>query len=76
MCTPGRLGQAGLLFLMWRTKEGSTQQLIQLCAGYLGSYVIFGFMVKYFLREMSGVEYLVYSTFGSNVICIGIASTL
>lgn len=57
---------------MWRTEEGSTGRLIQLCIGYFLFYVVTGVAVKYFLRSaelgfpgMSGVEYLVQSTFGS-----------
>ena len=49
----------------WRKEEGSTGQLIQLCAGYFAFYVITGVMVKYFLSTgMSGIQYLVYSTLG------------
>jgi hypothetical protein len=57
---------------MWKTQEGSTGRLIQLCIGYFLFYVVTGVAVKYFLRSeelgfpgMSGVEYLVHSTFGS-----------
>jgi len=57
---------------VWKTQEGSTGRLIQLCIGYFLFYVVTGIAVKYFLRSeelgfpgMSGVEYLVHSTFGS-----------
>jgi hypothetical protein len=57
---------------VWRTEEGSTGRLIQLCLGYFLFYVVTGVAVKYFLRGeelgfpgMNGVEYLVHSTFGS-----------
>uniref|UniRef100_UPI003D0C9123 hypothetical protein n=2 Tax=Haliangium sp. TaxID=2663208 RepID=UPI003D0C9123 len=50
---------------MWRTEEGSTGRLIQLCVGYFAMYVITGVMVKYFLSTgMTGIEYLLYSTLG------------
>jgi len=57
---------------MWRTTEGSTGRLIQLCLGYFFFYVLTGVAVKFFLGKaeagfpgMNGVEYLVNSTFGS-----------
>ncbi len=54
---------------MFKAKEGSTAQLLQLCAGYFTFYVITGVSVKYFLQyehgpHFSGMENLVYSTFG------------
>ena len=54
---------------MFRVKEGSTAQLLQFCAGYFTFYVITGLSVKYFLQysngpHFSGMENLVYSTFG------------
>jgi hypothetical protein len=57
---------------VWKTAQGSTGRLVQLCAGYFFFYVLTGVSVKYFLRSaelgfpgMSGVEYLVNSTIGS-----------
>ena len=56
---------------MWRTTEGSTGRLVQLCLGYFFFYVITGITVKYFLGSaqhglpgMHGIEFLVYSTAG------------
>jgi hypothetical protein len=54
---------------MWRTTEGSTGRLIQLCIGYFVFYVITGITVKYFLSHgMEGMEFLVYSTAGGSLI--------
>jgi hypothetical protein len=57
---------------MWKTADGSTGRLIQLCLGYFFFYVITGVAVKYFLGSaeqgfpgMNGIEYLVHSTVGS-----------
>lgn len=62
---------------MWRTTEGSTGRLIQLCIGYFVFYVITGITVKYFLGPaslgfpgMKGMEFLVYSTLGGTSICL------
>ncbi len=54
---------------MWKTTEGSTARLIQLCIGYFVFYVITGVTVKWFLaHDMQGVEFLVYSTMGGSLI--------
>jgi hypothetical protein len=59
---------------MWRTREGSTGHLLQLCLGYFVFYTIFGVSVKYFSKSgdgfpgMHGVEYLVYSTLGGSIV--------
>lgn len=62
---------------MWKTADGSTGRLLQLCAGYFASYTLTGIAVKYFLGSpqqgfpgMNGVEYLVWSTFGSSAIVL------
>jgi hypothetical protein len=62
---------------MWKTEEGSTGRLIQLCTGYFIFYVITGISVKYFLGSpgqgfpgMEDVEYLVYSTIGGNIFAL------
>ncbi|MBZ0268375.1 hypothetical protein K8I85_09490 [bacterium] len=62
---------------MWRTMEGSTGRLIQLCIGYFVFYVVTGVSVKYFLGSpehglpgMDGTEYLVYSTAGGSALAI------
>jgi hypothetical protein len=69
--------------LFVRTKEGSTERLIQLCAGYFVFYVITGYTVKYFLGKpelglpgMTGIEYLVYSTVGGTAICLAVVLVL
>ncbi|MFH1452813.1 MAG: hypothetical protein ABIH00_02380 [Armatimonadota bacterium] len=63
--------------MSWKSSEGSTQRLIQLCAGYWFFYVITGITVKYFLGKpdlglpgMNGIQYLVYSTLGSTSIAL------
>jgi hypothetical protein len=54
---------------VWKTAEGSTGRLIQLCIGYFVFYVITGVTVKWFLASgMQGVEFLVYSTMGGSLI--------
>lgn len=64
---------------MWKTEEGSTGRLIQLCIGYFIFYVITGVSVKYFLGNsqegfpgMLDMQYLVYSTIGGNIFALGI----
>jgi hypothetical protein len=64
---------------MWKTAEGSTGRLIQLCIGYFVFYVITGLSVKYFLGSsalgfpgMSDMHYLVYSTIGGSVLALTI----
>jgi len=68
---------------MWKTTEGSTGRLIQLCAGYFLFYVITGVTVKYFTGSaglgfpgMKDMEFLVYSTIGGNAIALGVALAL
>ncbi|MER3522780.1 MAG: hypothetical protein C4326_01595 [Ignavibacteria bacterium] len=68
---------------MWRTTEGSTGRLIQLCIGYFVFYVITGVAVKYFtgspalgLPGMKEIEYLVYSTVGGSFIALSVALAL
>jgi hypothetical protein len=61
-----------------KTHEGSTGRLLQLCLGYFFFYIITGFVVKLFLGSGSfegmpgvgGMEYLVYSTIGGNLVCL------
>jgi hypothetical protein len=61
---------------MWKkSEEGSTSQLLRLCAGYFIFYVITGVSVKYFLGPdvgMTDMEYLIYSTAGGNAICMAV----
>ncbi len=68
---------------MWRTTEGSTGRLIQLCLGYFTFYVITGVTVKYFTGSailgypgMKDMEFLVYSTIGGNLIALSVAVAL
>ncbi|MBI4614980.1 MAG: hypothetical protein HY720_15315 [Planctomycetes bacterium] len=61
---------------MWKTEEGSTGRLIQLCIGYFSLYTVFMVLNKYFTRKVGGVpfmtelEFTVYSTLGGTVLCI------
>jgi hypothetical protein len=62
---------------MWKTIEGSTGRLLQLCIGYFVFYVITGVSVKYFLGiGMPDMQYLVYSTIGGNLIALLIVFAL
>lgn len=63
-----------------RSREGSTERLIQLCIGYFVFYVVTGVSVKYFTGSvdlgypgMKEIEYLVYSTIGGNLIALSVA---
>lgn len=64
----------------WRTTEGSTGRLMQLCLGYFVFYVITGVTVKYFTGSpgpaMHEIEYLVYNTIGGNFIALAVALIL
>lgn len=62
---------------MWKTSEGSTGRLLQLCLGYFVFYVITGVTVKYFTGSvangfvgMKDLEFLVYSTTGGTGVCL------
>lgn len=64
---------------MWKTEEGSTGQLLQLCLGYFVFYVITGVAVKYFTAYpdharaiMQDAEFLVYSTVGGSIVCLAV----
>jgi hypothetical protein len=68
---------------MWKSEEGSTARLIQLCIGYFVFYVITGITVKYFTEfpardtaPMNSMEYLVYNTIGGNLIALGVVFAL
>lgn len=65
------------------TQEGSTRQLLRLSAGYFFFYVLTGFFVKYFTGPESAgfpgmheLEYLVYSTLGSSILCMAVIFAL
>lgn len=62
---------------MWKTSEGSSGRLLQLCAGYFSFYVLFGVATKYFTGRaarisppMGDMEYLVWTTLGGSLICL------
>jgi len=62
---------------VWKTTEGSTGRLLQLCTGYFLAYVVYGTAVKYFQDAAAGypgmkeLEFLLYSTAGGTVVCLG-----
>ncbi len=63
--------------------DPATKSLLRLCAGYFVFYVITGVAVKYFqgpadqgFPGMSGISYLLYSTVGGNLLCLGVVSAL
>ncbi len=62
--------------MFWKTNEGSTGRLIQLCLGYFVFYVITGISVKYFeatgagFPAMNDMQYLTYSTIGGNLFAL------
>jgi hypothetical protein len=58
-----------------KSEEGSTERLLQLCAGYFTFYVITGVTVKWFLGPSGGlndIEFLAYSTVGANATCLAV----
>lgn len=59
---------------MWKTEEGSTGRLLQLCGGYFFFYTIYSVASKYFTSSptklMSEIEFAVYSTLGGTTICL------
>ena len=64
---------------MWKTAEGSTERLMQLCGGYFFFYVITGLVVKAFTGatqmpsgtpRMNDIAFLSYNTLGANLTCI------
>ena len=62
---------------MWKTSEGSTGRLVQLCFSYYFFYVIFGVATKCFTGHsaivspvMTDMEFLVWSTLGGSLICL------
>jgi hypothetical protein len=68
---------------VWKTSEGSTGRLLQLCVGYFLFYVITGIAVKYFTGSaaigypgMKDIEYLIFNTIGGNIICLAVAVAL
>jgi hypothetical protein len=62
---------------VWKTTEGSTGRLIQLCLGYFFFYIVFGVATKcftgkaaVFVPAMTDMEFLVWSTLGGSLICL------
>ena len=60
-----------------KTSEGSTQRLVQLCAGYFLFYVATGLIVKFFTGHvgasgprMNDMAFLAYNTLGANLTCL------
>ena len=64
---------------MWKTTEGSTGRLVQLCSAYFFFYVVFGVATKYFTGKtaliappMTDMEFLTWSTLGGSLICLAV----
>ncbi len=64
---------------MWKTAEGSTERLLQLCSGYFLLYVVTGLVVKAFTASahtpmgtppMGDIAFLSYNTLGANLTCL------
>ena len=62
---------------MWKTSEGSTARLVQLCGGYFFFYVLTGLVVKAFTAApgggavpMNDIAFLAYNTLGANLTCL------
>jgi hypothetical protein len=64
---------------MWKTTEGSTERLLQLCTGYYLLYVVTGLVVKAFTGAphtplgtppMNAIAFLSYNTLGANLTCL------
>ncbi len=63
---------------MWKTTEGSTGRLLQLCGAYFLSYVATGMLVKYFLGKpehgfpgFNGIEFTTWNTIGGSILVLG-----
>jgi hypothetical protein len=66
---------------MWKTKEGSTGRLLQLCIGYFIAYVGTGIVVKYFtggIRDpkMGELTYLFNNTLGGSLVALSVVVLL
>ena len=64
---------------MWRSAEGSTARLVQLCLAYFCTYVLFGVATKQFTGNTAVIEpamtdmaFLVWSTVGGSAICLAV----
>jgi hypothetical protein len=63
--------------------DTATKSLLRLCVGYFLFYVVTGVAVKYFqgspsagLPGLTGMQYLVYSTIGGNLLCLALVTVL
>lgn len=64
--------------MFWKTSEGSTGRLMQLCFGYFVFYIGTGLIVKFFtgkvddtsLPRMNDIAFLAYNTLGANLTCL------
>jgi uncharacterized membrane protein YdcZ (DUF606 family) len=61
---------------MWKTEEGSTGRLVQLCIGYFVLYVIYGVASKYFEPLMGKIEFAVYTTSAGTLVCLSVSLSL
>ncbi len=68
---------------MAHSREGSTTQLLQFCAGYFTSYTIFSVLTKWFTEHpdrttavMKDLEYTVYTTIGGMAVCLAVVIVL
>jgi len=64
---------------LWKTTEGSTGRLLQLCTGYYLTYIVTGLVVKAFTAAphtplgtppMNTIAFLGYNTLGANLTCL------
>lgn len=55
---------------MFKTEEGSTGRLLQLCLFYFLFYTVTGVAAKYFTPKVGGIEYMAYSTIGGTLLCL------
>jgi hypothetical protein len=64
---------------VWKTAEGSTGRLLQLCTGYYLAYIVTGLVVKAFTGAphtplgtpaMDPIAFLAYNTLGANLTCL------
>lgn len=60
----------------FKTEDGSTGRLIQLCIAYFGLYVIYGVASKYFEPLMTKTEFSVYTTAAGTFTCLSVSVAL
>ena len=65
---------------MWKTEEGSSGRLLQLCFGYFFFYTIYSVVLKYFTsgpaKSMSEPTFAVYSTIAGSLVCLSVVLAL